>query len=83
MAESTPLLDEKQWLDGRTLTFEGETEGLRAPTAELEATLELRAEATSAVPEEEDSEAEAGGVQGAGECAWLLLPLQMVATVQP
>jgi hypothetical protein len=69
MAESTPLLDEKQWLDARTLAFEGETEGLRAPTAELEAAQELKVEAS--------------GVQGAGECAWLLLPLQMVATVQP
>jgi hypothetical protein len=39
MAESTPLLDEKQWLDGHTLALEGEIEGLKAPTAELEAAL--------------------------------------------
>jgi hypothetical protein len=36
MAESTPLLDEKQWLDGRTLALKGEIEGLRAPTVGLE-----------------------------------------------
>jgi hypothetical protein len=29
MAESTPLLDEKQWLDGCTLSLEGEIEGQR------------------------------------------------------
>jgi hypothetical protein len=39
MAESTPLLDEKQWLDGRTLALEGEIEGLRAPTVGLETAL--------------------------------------------
>jgi hypothetical protein len=56
MAESTPLLDEKQWLDGRTLALEGEIEGLRAPTAEIEAALEGKAEVTIAAPED-DSEA--------------------------
>jgi hypothetical protein len=33
MAESTLLLDEKQWLGGRNLALEGEIEELRAPTA--------------------------------------------------
>jgi FKBP-type peptidyl-prolyl cis-trans isomerase 2 len=36
MAESTLLLDENQWLDGRTLALEGEIKGVREPTAELE-----------------------------------------------
>jgi hypothetical protein len=58
MAESTPLLDKKQWLDGRILTLEKEMEGLRAPKAKLEAALEGKAEATSAAPEGEDSEAD-------------------------
>jgi hypothetical protein len=44
-------------VDGRTLALEGEIEGLRAPTVELEATLEGKAEAITAAPEE-DSEAE-------------------------
>jgi hypothetical protein len=43
MAQSTPLSDEKQWLDGRILAVGEETEGLRAPTAELEAALEGKA----------------------------------------
>jgi hypothetical protein len=43
MAQPTPLLDEKQWLDGRTLALEEEVEGLRATTAELEAALEGKA----------------------------------------
>jgi hypothetical protein len=42
MAESIPLLDEKQWPDGRTLALEGEIKGLRVPTAELEAALERK-----------------------------------------
>jgi hypothetical protein len=44
MAESTPLSDEKQWLDGRISTLGEETEGLRVPTAELEAALEGKEE---------------------------------------
>jgi hypothetical protein len=52
MAESTPtsprvapLLDGKQWLDGRVLAFEKEIEELRAPPmAELEAALEGKME---------------------------------------
>jgi hypothetical protein len=42
-AESTPLLDEKQWLDRHISDLGEETEDLRAPTAELEAALEGRA----------------------------------------
>jgi hypothetical protein len=43
--------------NGRTgVALEGEIEGLRAPTAEIKATLEGKAEATTAAPE--DSEAE-------------------------
>jgi hypothetical protein len=68
MAESTSLLDEKQWLDGRTLALEGEIKGLRAPTEELEAALEGKAEATTAAPEEEEARRKASGVRGAGEC---------------
>jgi hypothetical protein len=34
MAESLPLLDEKQRLDELTLALEGEIKGLRAPTEE-------------------------------------------------
>jgi hypothetical protein len=39
MAELTPLLGVKQWLDGCTLAFEGDIEGLRAPALELETAL--------------------------------------------
>jgi hypothetical protein len=42
MAESTTLLYEKHWLDGRTLALEGEIKGLRIPRAELEAALERK-----------------------------------------
>jgi hypothetical protein len=58
MTQSTPLLDEKKWLDGRTLALEGETEGLRAPATGLEGALEGKAGATTAAPEEKDIEAE-------------------------
>jgi hypothetical protein len=46
MADSTLLLDEKQWLGGRTLALEGEIEELRAPTVELQAALEEKAGGT-------------------------------------
>jgi hypothetical protein len=36
IVNSTPLSDEEQWLDGRTLAIEGEIERLRVPTVELE-----------------------------------------------
>jgi hypothetical protein len=58
MAESTTLLDEKHWLDGRTLALEGEIKGLRIPRAELEAALERKGGVTTAAPEEEDSKEE-------------------------
>jgi len=52
------LLDEKRRLEGRILALEKEIEELRAPMAELEAALEREMKATTAAPEEEDSEAE-------------------------
>jgi hypothetical protein len=76
MAVSTPQLDEKQWLDGRTLALEGDIVGLRAPTAELEAALEGKVEAAAAVPDEEDSESE---IQRRVTCR----RLRLVAAVAP
>jgi hypothetical protein len=43
---------------GRTLALEGEIKGLRAQTAELEAALEGKADATTSAPKEVDSEAD-------------------------
>jgi hypothetical protein len=51
MAESTPLSDEKQWLDWRMLDLRKEIEELRAPKVELEAALRGMAEAPTAARE--------------------------------
>jgi septal ring factor EnvC (AmiA/AmiB activator) len=65
MAESTPtsprvalLLDLVRNLEGRILALEKENEELRAPMTELEAELEREMKATTAAPDEEESEAE-------------------------
>jgi hypothetical protein len=62
--------------------LEEQIEELKEKMAELETALEEKAEPTTAALKE-DCEEDASGLRLAGQCGWLLPPLQTIETVQP